>query len=316
MCLYPKLILNRKYLPNKKNNFNPPKCKDLRLKYVAVGCGKCIECKTQKAREWQVRLNEELKIQKYSYFVTLTFSNEELKKLADETNIKSDNALATIAVRRFLERYRKTNKKSLKHWLITELGHNNTERIHLHGLLFPTKEITNEELAKYWKYGLTYTGDYCNAKTINYIIKYVTKIDNDHKNYEAVILCSRGLGEYYITEFTKNIHKYTKGETKEYYKLKNGQKVNLPIYYRNKLFTEEEREKLWIDRLDKNVMFVRGIEIKNIQSAEGQRIYNQILEEQQKQNIALGYGSDSKEWKKQEYNKTLKMINKMKSTNT
>ena len=26
MCLYPKLILNRKYLPNKKNGGIPPKC--------------------------------------------------------------------------------------------------------------------------------------------------------------------------------------------------------------------------------------------------------------------------------------------------
>ena len=48
MCLYPKLIKNKKYLPNKKNNWNPPKCEDYRLLYVTAACGKCLECRKQK----------------------------------------------------------------------------------------------------------------------------------------------------------------------------------------------------------------------------------------------------------------------------
>ena len=47
MCLYPKLILNRKYLPNKKNGGIPPKCPDERLRYVTAACGKCYECRKQ-----------------------------------------------------------------------------------------------------------------------------------------------------------------------------------------------------------------------------------------------------------------------------
>ena len=39
MCLYPKMIKNPKYLPNKKNNNNPPEITDERVKYVPVGCG-------------------------------------------------------------------------------------------------------------------------------------------------------------------------------------------------------------------------------------------------------------------------------------
>ena len=44
-------------------------------------------------------------------FITLTFSNEELEKLIQETGIQESNAVATIAVRRFLERWRKKYKK-------------------------------------------------------------------------------------------------------------------------------------------------------------------------------------------------------------
>lgn len=310
MCLYPKLIKNKKYLPTKKNNYNPPICKDERLLYVPVGCGNCIECRTQKAREWQVRLNEEIKVNKYAYFVTMTFSEESMEQFTKELKDNDENYIATIAVRRFLERYRKINKKSLKHWLITELGHNNTERLHIHGLLFNENELTNEEITKYWQYGYTFTGDYCTAKTINYIIKYVTKIDNNHRGYQPKIFCTAGLGESFITEQIKKTYKYDPSNIKEYYKLPNGQKVNLPIYYRNKLFTEDEKEKLWLNRLDKHTLFVRGIEIQNIDTNEGQKQYFDILKEQQKQNAELGYGDDSKSWKKQIYRYKLRDLNK------
>ena len=53
MCLYPKLIKNRKYIANKKNGGAIPPVTDLRVIMVPVGCGKCIECLKQKGREWQ-----------------------------------------------------------------------------------------------------------------------------------------------------------------------------------------------------------------------------------------------------------------------
>ena len=43
--------------------------------------------------------------------------------------------------------------------------------------------------------------------------------------------------------------------------MKNGGKLNLPIYYRNKIFTEEEREKLFLDKIEKGIVYVLGIEI-------------------------------------------------------
>ena len=81
-------------------------------------------------------MNEEIKHDRTGKFITLTFSNEELDKLIQETGIQESNAVATIAVRRFLERWRKKNKKSVRHWLVTELGHKNTEHLHLHGIIW------------------------------------------------------------------------------------------------------------------------------------------------------------------------------------
>ncbi len=308
MCLYPKLILNKKYLPTKKNGFNPPEIKDPRLKYVAVGCGVCYECCKQKSNMWRIRMSEELKVNKYAYFVTMTFAEEELTKLEKEFKSKNPNYIASKAVRRFLERWRKKYKKSVKHWLITELGHKNTERIHLHGIIYKETPLTNEELQEIWKYGKTDTGKYVNYKTINYVSKYVTKVDTDHKGYIPQIFCSAGIGKNYtLNPIIKIKHKYKKGETKEYYTTDDGHKINLPIYYRNKLFNEETREKLWQDRLDKQIIYCNGIKI-DISTKEGRLNYEKILKEQQKWNTEIGFENGNK-WVRKEYQTRLEQIN-------
>ena len=108
MCLYPKLIKNRKYIANKKNGGNVPPVSDLRVMTVPVGCGKCIECKKQKSREWSIRLQEEIRHMKNGKFVTLTFSEESLVELGEDKNINTlngynlDNGVATLAVRRLV----------------------------------------------------------------------------------------------------------------------------------------------------------------------------------------------------------------------
>ena len=60
------------------------------------------------------------------------------KMINPKTEVKTDiplgkieDGIATLAVRRFLERWRKKYKKSVKHWFVTELGGKFTERIHL-----------------------------------------------------------------------------------------------------------------------------------------------------------------------------------------
>lgn len=315
MCLYPKLIINRKYIPTKKNNYNPPKCNDERVKYVPIACGNCIECRKQKARQWQVRMHEEMKNGVPGYFVTMSFAPEELQKLITELDIKESNAVVTIAVRRFLERWRKKYKTSCKHWLITELGHNNTERIHLHGIIWTNKNMSC--LEDIWKYGNVYIGKYCNAKTINYIIKYVTKIDTTHKNYRSIILCSAGIGGNYKTRNHEKGHeertgarggkKATTAIPKDYYILPNGQRINMPIYYRNFLFSEEEREKLWIEKIEQETRYIRGIKHSTKTEAEYKK-YLEVLKVAQEDNIKLGYGSDAKEWRKETYNITMRML--------
>ena len=100
-----------------------------------------------------------------------------------------DNEIATHAVRRWLERWRKKTKKSVRHWLVTELGHARTEHLHLHGIVWTDQ---HELIANTWQYGHVWDGDeengkrinYVNERTVNYIVKYVSKIDLIHPNYK------------------------------------------------------------------------------------------------------------------------------------
>ncbi len=299
MCLYPRLIRNKKYLPNKKNNGNPPICADERVKFVPIGCGRCIECRKQKAQEWKVRLNEEIRENPNAHFVTLTFNEESLQKLCEELRTEDVDAISTIAIRRFNERWRKKYKTAPRHFLINELGHENTERIHFHGLLWYDNEKT-EEVKKIWSYGIIVIGEYVNEKTINYIVKYVTKLDNDHKTFEQHIFASKGLGKNYLKRQNARDNIFRGLKTREYYTLPNGARVNLPIYYRNHIYTEEQREQLWLQKLDQQKQYILGVEHYLITDKQCKQ-FEKILKNMQEFNKLLGYGEPLNNWDKTTY---------------
>ena len=311
MCLYPRLIRNRKYTANKKNGGIIPEVKDKRVLSVPVGCGKCIECKKQKAREWQVRLQEDIRVNTNAKFVTLTFNERELMKL--ENSIKKlngydrDNEVCRKAIRRFTERWRKKYKKTIRHWLVTELGHQNTERVHMHGLLWTDepKEVIQEK----WHYGNIWVGDYVNGKTINYIVKYVNKVDKAHKEYNSKIFTSKGIGRNYIHRADIKRNEYNEnGGTIETYKTRQGTELALPIYYRNKIYTDDEKEKLWLEKLDKQERWVCGV---RVDISNGDEEYYKLLKRKRELSKRLGYGDDEENWDLKRYENERRNLKKI-----
>ena len=91
---------------------------------------------------------------------------------------------------------------------------------------------------KNWKYGFEFIGQYVSEKTINYVVKYMLKKDKDHKEYNPKILCSAGIGAGYLNRKDSKLNKFKGTDTNETYRLRNGTKLNLPIYYRNKVYTD------------------------------------------------------------------------------
>lgn len=304
MCLYPRIIENQKYKPNSKNGGYPPECKDDRVKAVAVGCGQCVECRKQKAREWQVRINEEIRTDGRGKFMTMTFNDEAFAEL-DPNNEMEANEFAALAIELFRKRWYKKYREGIKHWLVTELGHGkhspdhkSTERLHLHGFIWTDK--TCAEIEERWKYGWIDEGEYVNEKSVGYCVKYVSKVDEAHPKFVSRVFASKGIGKGFFERSDAKLNKFRGTETREYYKTPSGIKLALPRYYRNKLYTEEQREQLWINLLDKKIRYVRGEKI-DISTPEGEEEYFKAIKYRQAENVALGYTQDP--WTKKSYKK-------------
>lgn len=298
MCLYPTLIKNKRYCKTKKNKGIIPECPDERLRYVTAACGKCYECRKQKARAWQVRMSEETRHNPNALFVTLTITDESFNEIAKKYKLKTEEECIKKMIRLWLERVRKTTKKSLKHWFTTEKGGNRTERYHLHGIVWGTKDTTL--ITELWKYGFVFIGSFVNEQTINYITKYITKKDLKHPNFSPTILCSAGIGEKYLSRSDSELNRFRGKQTTETYRLRNGTKLNLPIYYRNKLYTDEEREQLFLNKIEKGVVWVLGQKV-NIADEE---TYFQLLKQAQKDCQRL-HGDDPVQWEEAKYERRL-----------
>lgn len=295
-CLYPKLIKNPKFLPNKKNGYNPPECTDERLRYVPASCGRCIECRKKRRREWMVRLSEELRGGgKPPLFVTLTVNNANLKKCKSKDN----NERATELVRKFLENIRSSTKHSVKHFLVTELGEEN-KRIHLHGFIWADKEL----LQKKWIYGFIHIGDFVNEKSINYMTKYMLKCPPG-MNFVPKVLASSGIGKGYTERKDVKRNIYKEGETEETYRFRNGSKMYLPQYYRNKIYTDEEKQKLWIEKQEKGVVYIAGEPVNPNNWDE----YNNILNYYQERGRRL-FKDNPEQWDKDKLKKRREKIRK------
>lgn len=296
MCLYTKYILNPKYRPNKKNNYRAPKCEDERLRYVPVSCGRCIECRKKKKREWLVRLSEEIKSDNQCMFITLTFSDVNFKELSRRVfnrltqNDEEENQVCVKAVRMWLERIRAKTGKSVKHWLITEKGED-FGRIHLHGIVWAENWVLNE-----WNYGYVSRGTYVNEKTINYITKYVTKVNEKFRNFIGKVLTSKGIGKSYIDK--------NKGSGKaDEYRTRKGFILNQPDYYRRNIYTDEERERIWIENQERGYRYICGEKV----STENLEEWENLTKYYQERAKRL-YNEDETEWEADKAKKRLERM--------
>ena len=114
MCYFTKRVLNKRFLPNRKNRWNPPVCTDERFRYVEVECGHCFECRKKKRREWRIRNYEQLKETPHAVFFTGTVSPQRYEYICKRYGFKNDgsqdNEIITKIHRLFLERIRKVIK--------------------------------------------------------------------------------------------------------------------------------------------------------------------------------------------------------------
>lgn len=284
MCLFPQTIRNPRY----KGGIAPQG-----LGTVTIKCGVCIECRQARAREWQQRIEQEIKNPenkgfKYTFVTftideptTLEFGIDYSEKKEDDDLQKQyakENEMTKTLVSRWRRKCQKRNIKQ-KHFFITEHGKTRTERIHIHGIIWyePEKE---EELKKTWPWGIIDIGEF-RPSTVPYIVKYIHKIQEGHPTYKAMTLVTPGIGKCYIKKSKENGMNAWKGkDTNMTYKQKNGTKVALCDYYKRKLFTEKQLEEYRLQLKDEGRRWVRKIEF-DLRTRKGKDNYARLLKQEQ-----------------------------------
>lgn len=215
--------------------------------YIDVPCGVCHGCLKMRGNMWRLRLMHEyqslsLKERDNSYFMTYTISN----KYIDIDPHK--------LWRLYQARVYKFCKKYLRHWVTTEFG-DDTNRLHLHAIIF-NSPISSYDIERLWTYGFT-SSKLLTPRRIGYITKYITK--NNTKfildpDYKQRVFTSPGIGLDYCIKHGKNHHQSV---LVPFLYSNNGYVQALPRYYRNKIFSEDEREamyKFYLDNLDDDVI--------------------------------------------------------------
>ena len=116
-------------------------------------------------------------------------------------------------------------------------------------------------------------------------------MDQKHKEFNSIVLTSPGIGKHYFKRTDHIRNRFAGYETKDNYKDQRGQTNALPIYYRNKIYSDEERERLWLIKLDKQIRYVNGVKI-DVSTPEGEKQYFKALEHAHAKNKRLGFGTD------------------------
>ena len=84
------------------------------------------------------------------------------------------------------------------------------------------------------------------------------KICEKWPDFRGKVMSSAGIGNNYETSYNAKRNVYRGKETKETYKLENGSELPLPKYYHDKIYTEEERERLWIIKQERGYRYIAG----------------------------------------------------------
>lgn len=161
--------------------------------YIDIPCGKCIACRLRRSREWANRCMLELQYHDSSYFVTLTYNDDNLPFVTyidEDGYYKYHSTLVKKDLQDFMKRLRKNYKydNHLKYYACGEYG-DNTHRSHYHIIIFGLRlddlqyykksdlgfnYYTSEFLNKVWKKGFVVVTD-VSWETCAYTARYIMK---------------------------------------------------------------------------------------------------------------------------------------------
>lgn len=129
---------------------------------------------------------------------------------------------------------------SLRYYMCGEYG-GKKNRPHYHAIMF---NVSATDIAAEWTLGELHFGE-VNGASIGYTLKYMCKPRRIpmHRNDDRLpefSLMSKGLGANYLTDAMCNWHRADVAN-RVYVPLQDGQKIAMPRYYKQKLYTIEDK---------------------------------------------------------------------------
>lgn len=230
-----------------------------------VPCGKCYNCVMRRASAWSFRLMKEEQRSGNALFLTLTYDNKNIPYCRSGMTLVKDH------VQLYMKRLRKAHSslkyirkawqdgghmlKPIRYFTVGEYG-SLYWRPHYHQIIF---NCAPELVQDAWKYGSVHYGLVSGA-SVGYCLKYlskahrVPKYDGDVRQPEFALMSKR-LGSNYVTPAMVNWHKEDLLE-RMYCVIEGGKKISMCRYYKDKIYTPEERElvafyshKLGVDKM-------------------------------------------------------------------
>lgn len=195
-----------------------------------VPCGKCAFCLSNRRSQWMFRIHHEMRTQEHpGWFITMTYDEKHVCRAAD-----GRLSLRFRDVQLFLKQVRK-RKYYAKYVCVGEYG-GETQRPHYHMLIWTDCPVT--ELEKIWFRGRFHVGR-LTMQSAMYTLKYI--IQPKQRDVDGIertrAQFSKGLGLAFLS-CAMYEHLTWDYDNPEIFSMIDGQKVSIPRYYRNKIFTK------------------------------------------------------------------------------
>lgn len=154
-------------------------------------CGKCVLCRSRRARQWTHRLAIEATDWSRVCHVTLTYSSRD-----DEHDMNFHYEDVQLFMKKFRKFLDSIGYGKIKFYCAGERGSNSTQRVHYHVLLFGVDGFMRDVIRQKWNHGFirlrTVSSQRGMRKVAAYVSQYVLKKIGDKK--DGIQHCSNGIG--------------------------------------------------------------------------------------------------------------------------
>jgi len=263
-----------------------------------VPCGGCSDCIGTKRQDWNNRLYYEAFNSTLTIFLTLTYNDENLKTIElpvmdSDVDTMDINVLYYRDVVNYWKRLRKEGLK-FKYFYVGEYGEK-SKRPHYHAIMFFNDNIDllylENLLNNKWQLGQIsiFLANQAMLKyTTKDMLKELYSFHHLPKEYRPRLYASNLLGcsyiEYYKTWHRQNIIDRQKMAI-------NGTLYGLPRYYREKIFTKDEREIIRLDNQDNRRNYYSSAEMLRPEFGreifEKEKLKTQIIEDKLKKRLKI-----------------------------